>query len=137
MAENDGSSGSEDEADEQRSELIVKLRRSLKANPYHYDSVRLTPTTHPPPTHTHSLSLSPHTRLPCLRLLCQAQSRVSVSLTFSIEHTLVWLWLQHILFIKTLKEAAELEQLRHARTKMADVYPLTEGTTPHLQCASM
>ena len=35
--------------------------------------------------------------------------------------------LQHILFIKTLKEAAELEQLRHARTKMSEVYPLTPG----------
>jgi hypothetical protein len=35
--------------------------------------------------------------------------------------------LQHILFINTLKEAAELEQLRHARTKMSEVYPLTPG----------
>lgn len=34
---------------------------------------------------------------------------------------------QHVRFIHILKKAAELEQLRHARTKMAEVYPLTEG----------
>jgi hypothetical protein len=38
MGDRDGSSGEDDEEDA-RAELIVTLRRSLKANPYHYDSV--------------------------------------------------------------------------------------------------
>ena len=70
------SNSSGDEDDDTRAELIVSLRRSLKANPYHYDSV----CVHPLPyvaSHLHMQSIV------CV-FVCVCVCVVNVE-TFSLE----------------------------------------------------